>query len=200
MNETLQNITPYIPALMLGVALSAASGFRIFVPLFVANLAAKFGLFSLAENMLWLGETPATIVLAVAVVFELAAYYVPVVDNLLDTIAGPAAVLAGTLLTTSFLQIDDPVIQWGLGLVAGGGVAGTIQAGTSLLRLGSTKFTGGIGNSFLSSFENIMSVLVSLFAVWIPVFIGFIALYFVIWVWRKMYKRRQRNQNPIEIS
>ncbi|MGR3810418.1 DUF4126 domain-containing protein [Jiulongibacter sp. NS-SX5] len=191
MEESLQQIAPYIPALLLGVALSAASGFRVFVPLLVGNLAAKFGLFSLAENMTWLGETPATIVLAIAVVFELAAYYIPVVDNLLDTIAGPAAVLAGTLLTTSFLHIEDPVLQWGLGLVAGGGVAGTIQAGTSLLRLGSTKFTAGLGNNILTSIENFMSVVISLFAVWIPVLIGFIALYFVIWVWRKLYQRRQ---------
>ena len=60
--------------------------------------------------------------------------------------------------STQFLKINDPLIQYGLGLLAGGGVAGTIQAGTSLLRLGSTKFTGGIGNGFLSTFENIISI------------------------------------------
>ena len=157
---------------MLGIALSAASGFRIFIPLLVANLAGKFGVFALADNI-WLADTPVTIVLAVASVFELAAYYIPVVDNLLDTIATPAAVVAGTLISTSFLQIDDPIVQWGLGLVTGGGVAGTIQAGTSLLRLGSTKFMGGLGNDFLSSFENAMSAIVSLLAVWLPIFIGF---------------------------
>jgi hypothetical protein len=190
MDFDIQNIFVFLPSLMLGIALSAASGFRVFIPLLVANLAGKYGLFALAENMQWLAETPVTIALAVAAVFELAAYYVPVLDNLLDSIATPAAVVAGTLITSSFVQIDDPVLQWGLGLVAGGGVAGTIQAGTSFLRLGSTKFTGGLGNSFLSSFENTMSVIVSLLGVWLPIFIGFLALYFVIWVWRKLWARR----------
>jgi hypothetical protein len=193
MDFDVQNLVQLLPSLMLGIALSAASGFRIFIPLLVANLAGKFGVFALADNMVWLADTPVTIVLAVASVFELAAYYIPVVDNLLDTIATPAAVVAGTLISTSFLQIDDPIVQWGLGLVAGGGVAGTIQAGTSLLRLGSTKFTGGLGNNFLSSFENAMSVIVSLLAVWLPIFIGFIALYFVIWVWRKLYSRKAKS-------
>mgnify|MGYP000159150098 CR=1 FL=1 len=193
MEFDLHYIVSFLPALMLGVALSAASGFRIFVPLLVASLAGRFGVFSLADNMAWLSDTPATIVLAAAVVLELAAYYIPVVDNLLDTIAGPSAVLAGTLLTSSFLQIDDPSIQWGLGLVAGGGVAGTIQAGTSLLRLGSTKFTAGLGNNILASFENGMSVFISLISLLIPVFIGGITLFFVIWIWRKLYSRKAKS-------
>ncbi|MCR9065722.1 MAG: DUF4126 domain-containing protein [Cytophagales bacterium] len=193
MEFDLHYIVSFLPALMLGVALSAASGFRIFVPLLVASLAGRFGVFTLADNMAWLSDTPATIVLAAAVVLELAAYYIPVVDNLLDTIAGPSAVLAGTLLTSSFLQIDDPAIQWGLGLVAGGGVAGTIQAGTSLLRLGSTKFTAGLGNNILASFENGMSVFISLISLLIPVFIGGITLFFVIWIWRKLYSRKAKS-------
>ncbi len=179
---------------MLGVALSAASGFRIFVPLLVANLAGRFGVFHLAENMSWMAGNTATLVLAVAVVFELAAYYIPVLDNLLDTLATPAAVAAGTLLTTSFLTIEDPVMQWGLGLIAGGSVAGTIQAGTSLLRLGSTKFTGGLGNNILTSIENALSVFISLVSILVPVFIGCIVLYFVYYIWRLIYKRRAVRQ------
>lgn len=185
------DLVQLMPSLLLGIALSAASGFRVFVPLLVTNLASKFGVLTLADNMHWLSETPASIVLAVAAVFELASYYVPVIDNMLDTIATPAAVIAGGLMTTSFLQIEDPVIQWGLGLIAGGGVAGTIQAGTSLLRLGSTKFTAGMGNSILTSIENFMSIFISLLSVWIPVFIGLLVLFSMIWVWRKLYARYQ---------
>jgi hypothetical protein len=186
------DIATLLPALMLGIALSAASGFRVFIPLLVGNLAGKFGIYTLSENMAWLGETPATIVLAVAAVFELAAYYIPVVDNLLDTIATPAAVISGTILTSSFLPIDDPTLQWGLGLIAGGGVAGTIQAGTSLLRLGSTKFTGGLGNNILTSIENGLSVFLSIVGLLLPLFIGAISLYFVVWIWRKFYNRKRQ--------
>jgi hypothetical protein len=187
----LETITLITPALLLGIALSAASGFRIFIPLLVTNLASQAGLFTLAENFAWMSSGTATIILIVAVIAELAAYYIPFIDNVLDTIAAPVAVIAGTLLTTSFLQIDDPVIQWGLGLIAGGGVAGTIQAGTSLLRIGSSKFTGGFGNNFLATGENVISAGISLFAIWIPVVIGFLVLFFVIWLWKRLWKRQK---------
>jgi Domain of unknown function (DUF4126) len=195
----MENYLALIPALLLGVALSAASGFRIFIPLLVSNLATKFGIFSLASNFAWMGSTTTTVVLSIAVLAELAAYYVPVVDNLLDSIAAPVAVGAGTLLTTSFLKIDDPVLQWGLGLVAGGGVAGTIQAGTSLLRLGSTKFTGGLGNATFSTLENGISLFISLISVWLPVFMGISALLFVVWILRKLirqFRKKAHSDNP----
>lgn len=195
----MENYLALIPALLLGVALSAASGFRIFIPLLVSNLATKFGIFSLASNFAWMGSTTTTVVLSIAVLAELAAYYVPVVDNLLDSIAAPVAVGAGTLLTTSFLKIDDPVLQWGLGLVAGGGVAGTIQAGTSLLRLGSTKFTGGLGNATFATLENGISLFISLISVWLPVFMGISALLFVVWILRKLirqFRKKAHSGNP----
>ncbi|SOE20824.1 protein of unknown function [Spirosomataceae bacterium TFI 002] len=190
----IEQLLSLIPALALGIALSAASGFRIFIPLLVTNLASKAGFFTLAGNFTWMSSDTATIILIVAAVFELAAYYIPFIDNLLDTVAAPSAVVAGTLLTTSFLQINDPVLQWGLGLVAGGGVAGTIQAGTSLLRLGSSKFTGGLGNNFLATGENVISVGISLFSIWIPIFIAILVLLFVIWVWKKIWKRKKSVQ------
>lgn len=185
------SIESLIPALLLGVAMSAASGFRIFIPLLVTNLATKFEIFTLAENFAWLSSNTATAILFIAAIVELAAYYLPVVDNLLDTIATPAAVLAGTLLTTSFLQIEDPIMQWGLGLIAGGGVAGTIQAGTSLLRLGSTKFTGGLGNSVVSTVENASSISISLLSLWIPLFIGVLVILTMVWLIKKLLNRRK---------
>ncbi|AWV98171.1 DUF4126 domain-containing protein [Arcticibacterium luteifluviistationis] len=195
MSFSSEEIATLIPALLLGVGLSAASGFRVFLPLLVGNLAGKFGVYELADNMVWMGDSTTTIVLAVAAVFELAAYYIPVVDNLLDTIAMPVAIAAGTILTSSFLQIDDPMLQWGLGLVAGGGVAGTIQAGTSLLRLGSTKFTGGLGNNLIASVENGFSAVLAIVALMLPIFIGAIVLYFVIWIWRRLIKQRRQKVN-----
>lgn len=181
----LDSVLVLLPGLFLGIALSASSGFRIFVPLLVGNLAAKFGLFTMSTNFAWLSSNTATIILAVACVFELAAYYVPVVDNFLDMLAAPASLVAGTILTTSFLNIEDPVLQWGLGIIAGGSVAGTIQAGTSLLRLGSTKFTGGLGNNFLASIENFFSFIIPFISLALPIFMGALALLFVFWLIRK---------------
>ncbi|CAN1577077.1 Domain of unknown function DUF4126 [Spirosomataceae bacterium] len=179
----------WIPGLLLGVALSAGSGFRVFIPLLVSNLAAKFGLVSVSDNFGWMISNTATFVLIVASVAEIASYYIAFIDNLLDSIALPASVVAGTLLTTQFLKIEDPTLQWGLGILAGGGVAGTIQSGTSLIRLGSTKFTGGIGNSFFSTFENILSVGISLISLWIPLIMGVLAILLVFWMLKKLFSK-----------
>jgi len=180
----------WIPGLLLGVALSAGSGFRIFIPLLISNLAARMGWVSLSDDFAWMTSDSATILLVVATIAETGAYYIPFIDNLLDTLALPASVLAGTLLTSQFLEIHDPVIQWGLALVAGGGVAGTVQAGTSLLRLGSSKFTAGTGNGIVSTVENILSSLVSLLAVWLPVIMGILTLLFAFWILKKLFRKR----------
>jgi hypothetical protein len=156
----------------------------------VSNLAAKFGLVTVSDNFGWMMSNTTTVVLVVACVIEIASYYFAFVDNLLDSIALPASVVAGTLLTTQFLKIDDPTLQWGLGLLAGGGVAGTIQAGTSFMRLVSSKFTGGVGNSFFSTFENIVSIVISLMSLWIPIFMGILAIILVIWMLIKLVSKR----------
>jgi hypothetical protein len=81
-------------------------------------------------------------------------------------------------------------LQWGLGILAGGSVAGTIQAGTSLIRLGSTKITGGLGNAFLSTFENLLSLAISLISIWIPLIMGVLAILLVFWLLKKLFRRR----------
>ncbi|MCP9763043.1 DUF4126 domain-containing protein [Lacihabitans soyangensis] len=182
----------WIPGLMLGVALSAGSGFRVFIPLLVSNLAARFGLVSVSDDFGWMISNTATFVLIVASIVEIASYYIAFIDNLLDSIALPASVVAGTLLTTQFLKINDPTLQWGLGILAGGGVAGTIQAGTSLIRLGSTKFTGGIGNSFFSTFENILAVGISIVSIWIPLIMGVLAILLVFWMLKKLFSSKPK--------
>lgn len=182
----------WLPGLLLGVALSAGSGFRVFIPLLVSNLAARFGLVSVSDNFGWMLSNTTTFVLLVASVVEIASYYIAFIDNLLDGIALPASVVAGTLLTTQFLKIDDPTLQWGLGILAGGGVAGTIQAGTSLIRLGSTKFTGGFGNGFFSTFENFLSVAISLISLWIPLIMGVLAILLVFWMLKKLFSKKKR--------
>ena len=188
----MEELVSWLPGLLLGVALSAGSGFRVFIPLLVSNLAAKFGMVEVSENFQWMTSNSTTIVLMVASVVEIASYYITFIDNILDSIALPASVVAGTLLTTQFLKINDPTLQWGLGILAGGGVAGTIQAGTSLIRLGSTKFTGGIGNGFFSTFENFLSIVISLVSLWIPLIMGVLAILFVVWLLKKLFSKKKK--------
>jgi Domain of unknown function (DUF4126) len=191
----MENWLALVPSLFLGIALSASSGFRIFVPLLVSNLAVKFGAIGITPDFAWMASNTATGILSIACLAEIASYYVTYIDNILDSIALPASVIAGTLLTSQFLPIDDPAIKWGLGLLAGGGVAGTIQSSTTLLRLASTKFTGGIGNGFISTFENFTSVIVTILAIWLPIIMGVLAIILTVFLLRKVFRKKSKNTN-----
>jgi len=135
-----------IIALCLGITLSAACGFRVFIPPLAMSLAAIYGHFPLSSGFEWLGSTEAAIALVIATILEIAAYYIPLVDNLLDTVQVPIAVGVGTVITAATLGHTDPVLQWTLAAIAGGGTAGIMGSLASLTRLASTGVTGGLGN------------------------------------------------------
>ena len=158
----------WITSACVGVGLAACCGFRIFVPLLIASAATKLGIVGTMSGFEWISGWPALAGLSVATAVELGAYYIPWLDNALDTIATPLSIAAGTLLSTSFLDIDTPILQWGLGLMLGGSSAGIVQAGTSLLRLGSTATTGGLGNPVVATGENIASLGLSILTVLLP--------------------------------
>lgn len=170
-------ISTYLISVALGISLAACCGFRIFIPLLIASIAAKFHWLNVSSGFEWLGTAPTIICFSLASVLEIVAYYIPVVDNFLDALTTPSSVLAGTVIAASAFVDFDPMLKWTLALIAGGGTAGIIQAGTGLLRLSSTKFTGGFGNSFVATVENVFSVLGTLTSLLIPllmliVFVG----------------------------
>ena len=156
---------------LIGLALSATCGFRVFVPLLAVCIATRAEktegetYVQLAENFSWLASDPAFVVFLVAAIFEIAGYYLPIIDNFLDTLATPAAVVAGTLITAAFLVDMEPWLQWVLGVVAGGGAAGAVQATTVVARAASTVTTGGLGNPVVATVETGYSFLGSLLAV-----------------------------------
>ena len=160
-----------IPVSM-GVGLSAAAGFRVFVPMLVASVAARMGILPLQEGLSWISSWTAIACFGTATVIELAAYYIPFVDNLLDAVNGPLAMAAGTVLAVSVLPADQEWIRWIYGIIVGGGTAGVIHAGTSLLRLASTKTTGGLGNSVVATGEHAASFGMSVGALLIPVLVA----------------------------
>ncbi|HLP51710.1 MAG TPA: DUF4126 domain-containing protein [Chitinophagales bacterium] len=177
----------YIIPVALGISLSACCGFRVFIPLLLASVAAKFGWLPLSAGFEWMGTYPAIIAFGVAALLEVFAYYIPVVDNFLDTLTTPSAVVAGTIVSASVFVEFDPMIRWIVAIIAGGTTAGLIQSGTGLLRLGSTKFTAGTGNHIVATIENILSFIGALFSLVIPLimavlFIGILGaiLYYII--------------------
>ncbi len=186
--------TETITAVALGIGLASSAGFRVFVPMLVASIGAHLGFLPVHEGFEWLAGWPAIICLGTATALEIIAYYVPVVDNLLDTITTPMAIGAGTLLLTSVLPIDNNLLKWTTGLIVGGGMAATVQSGTVLTRLASTAKTAGMGNPVVATGEHAAAFGSSILSFLIPVAValfflaGVIALAVVFR--RKLFRRR----------
>ncbi len=155
-------------SVLMGVGLSAACGFRLFVPLLVVSIASHTGHLHLSAGFEWMGSTAALIAFATATALEIAAYYVPWVDNMLDTVASPAAVIAGTILTASLASDMSPFLKWTLAVIAGGGVAGMVQGITVLARSASSAGTGGLANPILATAELGGSLFTSLLSLVAP--------------------------------
>lgn len=157
-------------SICIGIGLAASSGFRIFIPLLAANIAALTGFHQFGNGFEWLNGWTAFYILLTASIAEIAAYYIPWLDNVLDHIAMPVAVAAGTLLSASFISAEwEPALKWGLALLAGGGTAGIIHSGMGLLRLSSIATTGGLGNPVVTTAENGASIGFSVMALLLPV-------------------------------
>jgi len=154
---------------LVGVGLSAACGFRVFVPLLGVSVAALSGHLELAAGFEWMASPIAVIAFAVATVLEIAAYYIPWLDNALDTISTPAAVIAGTILTAAMVGDMSPFLKWTLALIAGGGTAAVVKTGAVAVRATSTATTGGLGNPVVSTVELVGSAITTVLAVVVPV-------------------------------
>lgn len=176
-------------SISMGIGLSAACGFRVFIPLLLMSIAAKTGHLTLAPGFEWVATYPALIAFATATILEIIGYYVPWVDNILDTIATPAAIIAGIVATASIVTGMSPFFKWTLAVIAGGGVAGTMQVSTSMVRAASTTITAGLGNFVVSTAEALLSLLLSAIAliapIVAPVVIFVILLLVIRGSWRK---------------
>ena len=155
-------------SIVMGIALAAATGFRIFLPMLIVSGAAYTGHIQLDSSFAWLGAPSALIMLSAAAVAEVLAYYIPVIDNLLDALATPAAFVAGTIVSSAVMTDVPPMMKWTAAIIAGGGVAGLTQGVTGILRAHSTVLTGGLGNSVIATAELGGAVLISFLALAAP--------------------------------
>lgn len=182
-------------AIALGTALAAAAGLRVFVPLLLVSLAAFFGKLHLAPSFEWLGTLPAVATFAAAAAVEIAAYYVPGLDHLLDMVMTPLALAAGVVLVVAPLGELSPLLRWSVAIIAGGGAAGLTQASSTLVRAKSGATTAGLGNPLVSTAELGGSVLISVVALLFPV-LALLLVALLVWlilaVRRRMYAREPR--------
>ena len=180
-------------SIALGIGLAAATGLRVFLPLLVMSVAAWSGHLTLGADFHWLATLPAVLMLAVAAVVEVAAYYVPGLDNLLDALATPAALIAGTIAAAAVLTDLPPLIKWTAAVIAGGGAAGLTQGVTALLRAKSTLGTGGLANPVIATGELTGAFGLSLLAIFAPI-AALVVVVLAVWGIVKLARRVLRGK------
>lgn len=171
-------------SLGLGIGLAAACGFRVFVPLLVLSVASRYGYVPLAGGWEWLATTPATVAFATATVLEVAGYYIPWFDHLLDTVATPAAVIAGMMTSASILGDLPPLLKWTAIVIGGGGAAALVQGSTVALRAGSGAVTAGLANPVVASLELFGATATAILAIALPVIALLAAVAFIAVIYR----------------
>ena len=185
-------------SLCVGLGLSAACGFRVFVPLLVTSIAAHSGHLHLAPSFAWIGSPAALTAFSLATALEIGGYYVPWLDHFLDAVASPAAVVAGTVITASMVTDVSPFLKWSLAVVAGGGVAGIVQATSVLARGLSLVGTGGLANPLIATAELGGSIVTALAAVIAPFFaLGLIVLLLAIAFYKLFFRRSAPSAPPV---
>lgn len=175
-------------SIFLGIGLAASVGFRVFLPLFALSLAAYFNVWELNNSWEWIGSLGAVITLGVAMIIEIFAYFIPWVDNILDSMAVPLAAIAGTAVMVSTVAGLDPMVTWGLAIIAGGGTATAIKGAGATSRLASTATTGGIANPIISTVETGTAVAVTTASIFAPV-IGVVLVIIILFIIFRIYRK-----------
>ena len=190
------DVLQIILSLSLGLGLAAACGFRVFIPPLMMGVANRFDLYELEGSFTWVGETWAIAIFGIATILEVGGYFIPWIDNLLDTVATPAAILGGIFVTSASLEGEmDPSVQWMLSIIAGGGVSGVIQLGTVATRAISTGTTGGLANPLISLLEAVASIVCIILSLFLVILIPFVIIFLI---WKAIeYIRKTRNEAAI---
>ena len=175
------DIVQILLSLSLGLGLAAACGFRVFIPPLMMGVGSRLDLYKLEGSFVWVDDTWAIAIFAVATLLEIGGYFIPWIDNLLDAVATPAAIIGGIFVTSASLEGElDPSAQWTLSVIAGGSVSGVIQLGTVATRAISTGTTGGLANPIISLLEAVASILCILISLFLVAIIP-IVIIFLIW-------------------
>lgn len=183
----------FISSLLLGISLAACAGFRIFLPLSIVSLAIHSQWLTVHPTFQWLASSPVFIFLLFATFAEIAGSKRPRWNDTFAVFAAPLSALAGTILASAVL-VGIPM-QWRLvaGLVVGGIAACAVYRMTALVRVGSSRFTGGIANQFISKIETTMAIVSTLASIFLPTlaFVSFVIFCLISYKLMKLIKNAQ---------
>ncbi|MFD1863054.1 DUF4126 domain-containing protein [Planococcus chinensis] len=185
-----------ILAVCIGLALSATVGFRIFTPLLITGIFERVDWITLAEGFSWLGSTPALVAFGAATVFEIAVNYIPAVGSIMKVIATPIAAIAGILLTASFIGDMNPLLEWSIAIIGGGGVAAASHAAVTGVK--------GVSETALLSpavavVEDVTATAVPIAIFLVPVLAIVFVVLIPVLIFTLYNKRKRRKKNRIPV-
>lgn len=163
-------------AILTGLGLSMACGFRVFIPPLIVSIAAQTGYLELSESFQWLSEWPTLIALSIATVGDVIAHEFPVVDDMLNVVEAPLAPIAATILSVSLITDMDPLLKWGLAAIAGGGSAGALHVARSFLKSVLNASTAGVSTPVVSLVEDAAAIVTPIMVILAPVLVLFLFL------------------------
>ncbi|UIR57916.1 DUF4126 domain-containing protein [Sphingobacterium sp. SRCM116780] len=188
----------YIISACIGIGLAAATGFRVFLPIFIISLSSYFNWIPIAENWEWLASLPTLIISAVAMLIEVLSFYIPFLDNVLDSISIPLATIAGSaLFALQFTDMQD-IPQWALSIIAGGGTAALIGTSFAGTRAASSATTGGLGNPVVSTVETTGSIVMTILTIIAPI-LALVVVILIVWLilrygkklWNRLFMKKK---------
>ncbi|WP_018250170.1 DUF4126 domain-containing protein [Orenia marismortui] len=174
-----------ILSMLIGVGLSAACGFRVFIPLLVMSISALTGNLELASDFQWIGSDSALYVFTIATILEMIAYYIPQVESFLSSISTTVTAIAGTIVMSSFVVDVSPLLQWSLAIIAGGGTSTVVQASRNKIK-NVIRLRDVASNNFnLLSVEVLTAVLLSSLLIISPVLTLFLIAIIILILFKK---------------
>ena len=188
----------FLISICLAIGLAAACGFRVFIPPFLYGLFYRADLVTLNESWIWMGNDWIIILFGLASLLEISSTFLPWIDNILDIVATPSAIVAGTILASNCLDGIDPGLKWILSLICGIGVTGSFQVSTVVGRGLSSFFTGGLGNPIFALIEDINAIFISIIVILYPI-LGLLFVLIIAFIIRlslkKLKNRKRMNTN-----
>jgi uncharacterized membrane protein len=196
--------------LLTGAGLATAAGLNAYIPLLAVGLAARFlDWVQLPPAWAWLSNEWVMLVIGILLVLEIVADKIPAVDSVNDiiqTVVRPAAggILFGTGSSSQTVAVTDPAsfftsnawVPVAIGVI----LSLVVHIGKTMTRPAANAMTFGIAAPVLSGVEDVVSVVLTFFAIVLPilVIVGIIGVVVggIALLRRSRRRRRDRTNTP----
>jgi amino acid transporter len=193
-----------------GTGLAASAGLNAYIPLLIMGMLARFtDAIHLPQGWAWLSNGWVLAILAALLAVEVVADKVPLVDHVNDvaqTVVRPTAggIVFGAGASSQTATVTDPGAffgshQW-VPIAAGVLIAFCVHGVKAASRPVINATTAGFGAPVASTAEDIGSIVMSLFAILLPILVllGLVLMVSsTVWAVRRR-RQRKKDRQPIE--